>query len=426
MASPTPAPAPPSSPASPPDAATQPAPATKHPPATHAPGLALSTNPLDELLPTVAPSPSPFFDLPYVKAGQVALRCFLGCGNAMGVEFEDDCCYYLRLDITTPALHLASPLYITFNYSNRHLNVTVVAALLQAVLGGSAAHFFVVQCSPLIFRFHVASARVAEIILAQAPLRFRNYSFSFARTLPPLPPPPRSTATCMTLAQLLQIPDDLGDHFERVAWAQCRSPVSILTTTQLHGCRMYARVIQFPFDLDASLMSLILACLFGGIHHLFNVTDDGDSCFSFTVVSPDVASLIASMGDFRKLGMMIRFPWPLPWGATCCLSPRVALPSSAGTASSSPPLADSALLPPASTTLDLPKERRQRPGISFFILAQAHAPQQLPAVARSPHVRPAPHAPGTRPMHSDDRAALSDTPNLGKDPYTVPESPHAT
>ncbi|XP_048568563.1 uncharacterized protein LOC125549121 [Triticum urartu] len=103
----------------------------------------------------------------------------------MGLEFEDDCSYYLRLDITTPVLHLASLLYIAFGYSNRHLDAIVVAALLQAVLGGSAAHFFVAQCSPLVFRFHVASARVAEMILAQTTLRFRNYSFSFTRICPP-------------------------------------------------------------------------------------------------------------------------------------------------------------------------------------------------------------------------------------------------
>ncbi|XP_044367464.1 uncharacterized protein [Triticum aestivum] len=360
---PAPAPSLSSSPTAPP--ASGQAPATKHA-VVPAPDLTLATNPLHELLPSVAPPPSPFFDPPYVKARQVALRNFLGCSNAMGLEFEDDCCYYLRLDITTPALHLASPLYITFGHSNRHLNAIVVAALLQAVLGGSAAHFFIAQCSPLVFRFHVASARVAEIILAQTTLRFRNYSFSFARTLPPLPPPSRYAATCMTIAQLLQIPDDLGVHFEKVAWAQCRSPVSIHPQNQQHGCHMYARVIQFPFALDASTISLILAGLFGGVHHLFNVTDDGDSCFSFTVASPDVASLIASMGDFCKLGMMIRFPWPLSMGGACCLPSGVALSSSAGAASPSPSVADPALLPPASTTLDLPKEHRQWPGISFF------------------------------------------------------------
>ncbi|KAM3387379.1 hypothetical protein ACQJBY_010298 [Aegilops geniculata] len=80
----------------------------------------------------------------------------------MGLEFEDDCSYYLRLAITTPALHLASTLYIVFGYSTRHLDAIVVAALLQAILGGSAAHFYVAQCSPLVFCFHVASARVAE------------------------------------------------------------------------------------------------------------------------------------------------------------------------------------------------------------------------------------------------------------------------
>ena len=44
----------------------------------------------------------------------------------------------------------------------------------------------------------------------------------------------------------------------------------------------------------------------------------------------------------------------------------MALPSTAGSTSSSPSAVDSALLSPASTTLDLPKEHRQRPGISFF------------------------------------------------------------
>ncbi|XP_040243810.1 uncharacterized protein [Aegilops tauschii subsp. strangulata] len=357
---PAPAPPPPSSPAS------GQAPATKNPPAVPPPDLALATNPFDALLPSVAPPPSPFFDPPYVKAGQVALRCFLGCSNAMGLEFKDDCCYYLRLDITTPAMHLASPLYIVFDYCNHHLDAIAVAALLQAALGGSATDFFVAKCSPLIFRFHVASARVAELILAQSTIRHRNYSFSFARTLPPLPPPSHSVATCMSIAQLLQILEDLGLDFEGVAWAQCRSSVSIHPPNQPHGFRMYAHVIQFPFALDTITLGLILASLFGGVHHQFNVTDNGDSYFSFTVASTDVATRIASMGDFRKLGMLIRFPWPLPMGGARRSPSGVALPSSFGATPPSPSAVDPTILPSASTTLDLPKERRQRPGISSF------------------------------------------------------------
>ncbi|XP_048543844.1 uncharacterized protein LOC125522846 [Triticum urartu] len=292
----------------PPPPASGHAPATTNPPDGPQPDLTLATNSLDTLLSSVAPPPSPFFDLPYVKADQVALRCFLGCGNAMGLEFEDDCSYYHRLDITTPELHLASPLYIVFDFSNRHLDAIVVAALLQPVLGGSAADFFVAMCSPLVFCLHVASSRVAEIILAQTRVRHHNFAFFFTRTLPPLPPPPQAAASCMSLAHLLQIPDDLGLHFEGVAWSQLRSPVSIDPCNQPHGCRMYARVIQFPFALNATSMALILAHLFGGFHHSFNITDDGDSCFSFTVASQEVAKLIASMGDFHKKGMLIRFP----------------------------------------------------------------------------------------------------------------------
>ncbi|XP_048552924.1 uncharacterized protein LOC125533258 [Triticum urartu] len=356
-----PAPAPPSSISS---EEGQP-PATKKPPATFSPEPTLATSPLDELLPTVAPPPSPFFDLPYVKAGQVALRCSLGCGNAMGLEFEDDASYYLRLDITTSAVHLASPLYIIFHYSNRLLDATIVAALLQAVLGGAAADFFVAQCSPLVYCFHVASARIAEIILAQSTLCLCAYSFSFVRTLPPIPPSPPHIATCMPLAHLLQIPEDMGLHFESVAWAQCRSLVSQRPPNQPHGCRMYARVIQFPFTIDATTMGLILACLFGGIHHQFNVTDDGDSCFSFTMASTGVAALIASMGDFHKLGILLRFPWRAPTGRASCSPSGSASPSSIGPTSSSPTAVDPALLPPASTTIVLSKERHQRPGISF-------------------------------------------------------------
>ncbi|XP_020177038.1 uncharacterized protein [Aegilops tauschii subsp. strangulata] len=339
------APAPPSLPATPPVSGH--APATKHPPDAPIAGLPLTTNPLDELLPSVAPPHSLFFDLPYVKAGQVTFRCFLGCGNAMGLEFEDDCSYYLRLDITTPTLHLASPLYIAFGYSNRHLDAIVVAALLQAVLGSSAAHFFVAQCSPLVFRFHVASARVAEIILAQNNLRYRNYSFSFVRNLPSLPPPPRSAASCMMLAQLLQIPDDLGLQFEAVAWSQLRSHVTARPGSQSHGCRMYARVIEFPFTLNATTMALVLAHLFGGSYLHFNTTDDGDSCFSFTVASPGVAKLITSMGDYHKRGMLIRFPWPmLMGGARRLLRAEVMTPSLGSTSSSSSPVV-TASLPPA-------------------------------------------------------------------------------
>ncbi|XP_037482384.1 uncharacterized protein LOC119361128 [Triticum dicoccoides] len=363
-----PAPAPPSSTSPEED---QP-PATKTPPATLSPETTLATSPLDELLPIVAPPPSPFFDPPYVKAGQVALRCFLGCGNAMGLEFEDDASYYLRLNITTPAIHLASPLYIIFHYSNRRLDATIIAALLQSVLGGAAADFFVAQCSPLVYRFHVASALIAEIILAQSTLRFRAYSLSFLRTLPPIIPSPPNTATCMTLAHLLQIPEDLGLHFESVAWTQCRSLVSQCPPNQPHGCRMYVRVIQFPFTLDAITMSLILVFLFGGTHHQFNVTDDGDSCFFFTVASPAVAALIASMGDFHKLGILLRFPWPMPTGRVSCSPPKTAMPSSNGPKSSSPSADDPALLPPASTSIVLSKERRQRPGISFLYHLDTH------------------------------------------------------
>ncbi|XP_020201659.1 uncharacterized protein [Aegilops tauschii subsp. strangulata] len=349
---PSPALAPPSSPVAP--ASGRPL-ATTQPPVVHAADLTLATNPLDELILSAAPPPSPFFDLPYVKAGQVALRCFLGCGNAMGLEFEDDCSYYLRLDITTPALHLASPLYIAFDYSNRSLDALVVAALLQAVLGGSVAHFFVAQCSPLVFRFHVASARVAEIILAQTTIRCRHYSFSFVRKLPSFPHPPHSAATCMTLAQLLQIPDDLGFQFEAVAWSQLRSQVTVRSGCQSHGCRMYARVIQFPFTLNAVTMALVLAHLFGGSYLHFNTTDDGDSCFSFTVASPAIAKLIASMGDFHKRGMPIRFPWPqLMGGAQRPLRAAVKIPSLGPVSSSSSPFAF-ATLPTPSSTLDLPK-----------------------------------------------------------------------
>ncbi|XP_040251644.2 uncharacterized protein [Aegilops tauschii subsp. strangulata] len=333
-------------------------------PATPPPPLILTTHPKDELTPTVAPPPSTFFDLSCVKAGQVALQCFLGCGNAMGLEFEDDCNRYLRLDNTTPELHLASPLYVIFDFSHRQLDTIVVAALLQATLGGSAADFFVAMCSPLTFRFHVASPRIAEIILDQSKVCHRN--FAFARTLPPLPPPPPTSASCMSLARLLQIPDDLGLRFESVAWSQLRSHVTIDSDRQPHGCRMYARVIQFPFTLNATDMALILAPLFGGCYHHFNTTDDGDSCFSFTIASPAVATLIASMGDFRKRGMLIRFPWPLRMGAARRpLSDDAMSPSYGSMTPSSSPVV-SASLPSVSLSLDLPKVRRKRPGFSFF------------------------------------------------------------
>ncbi|XP_045087760.1 uncharacterized protein [Aegilops tauschii subsp. strangulata] len=373
MAEPLPLPLPPP----PPPIASAATPAAEHllPPPPHPnalatsttdmppPPLTLTTHPNDELTPAVAPPPSTFFDLPYVKAGQVALRCFLGCGNAMGLEFEDDCNRYLRLDITTPELHLASPLYVVFDFSNRHLDTIVVAALLQAALGGCAADFFVAMCSPLIFRFHVASPRVAEIILDQSKVCHRNYAFAFARTLPPLP---STAASCMSLARLLQIPEDLGLQFEAVAWSQLRSYVTVDPGRHPHGCRMYARVIQFSFTLSATSMALVLARLFGGCYLHFNTTNDGDSCFSFTVASPAVAKLIASMGDFRKRGMLLRFPWPMRTSAARSSLPGDAMPPSYESASPSSSPVVSASLPSASSPLDLPKVRRKRPGFSFF------------------------------------------------------------
>ena len=58
------------------------------------------------------------------------------------------------------------------------------------------------------------------------------------------------------------------------------------------------------------------------------------------------------------------------------------MPPSYGTTSSSPSAVVSASFPPASTTLDLPKVRRQRPGISFFYrMLNVNRFSQLP-----PHV----------------------------------------
>lgn len=218
MASPPPTPTPPLPTPAPPVPSPEPTPPN--------PPTLLLCSPDDALSPSVAPPPSPFFDVPYVKAGQVALHCYLGCGNAMGLEFEDDCDYYCRLAITTPQLHLAVPLYMVFEFSAHELDCTTVAALLQAVLGGAAMDFFVAMINPFIFRFHVASPRVAEIILDQSRVRHRNYAFSFARVIPLVAsaslPPQWAAHTCLSLAQLLQIPEDLCLHFQGLVWHHLR------------------------------------------------------------------------------------------------------------------------------------------------------------------------------------------------------------
>lgn len=79
---------------------------------------------------------------------------------------------------------------------------------------------------------------------------------------------------------------------------------------------MYARVIQFSFILNAELMAMILCRLFGGDRHLYNVIDEEDSHLSFTVADVGIASLITAMGDFKMLGMLIRFSDPAALSST--------------------------------------------------------------------------------------------------------------
>ena len=143
-------------------------------------------------------------------------------------------------------------------------------------------------------------------------------------------------------------------------------------------------------SLYAVTMALVLAHLFGGSYLHFNTTDDGDSCFSFTVASPAIAKLIASMGDFHKRGMPIRFPWPqLMGGAQRPLRAAVKIPSLGPVSSSSSPFAF-ATLPTPSSTLDLPKVRRKRPGISFFyrMLNVSCFSQPQPHVHYTHHTHP--------------------------------------
>ncbi|KAI4976572.1 hypothetical protein ZWY2020_050179 [Hordeum vulgare] len=187
------------------------------------------------------------------------------------------------------------------------LHEILVAALLQAVIGGCAGDFFVAKCDSRTFRFLVSSRAVRDLLLREKPSCIRSCSFVFLPYLPLPPSSPSASIGCSSLDDFLRIPFDLSLQFESIALLHLGYPVTTSTPND-HGCRMHAWLIQFPFKLDAKTLGLILSRLFGGDHTRLNVTFDDERRFSFTVASPAIAALIASFGDFIRPGILLRFP----------------------------------------------------------------------------------------------------------------------
>ena len=107
------------------------------------------------------------------------------------------------------------------------------------------------------------------------------------------------------LSDILAVPFDIGLDFQLAAVIRLNSDVQPPLGP---GFRSIVRIIQFPMPVDAPLMDLILQCVFGGQHQLFQSEMLTDDCFEFSVAFAAVASLITSFGDFRKLGILLRFP----------------------------------------------------------------------------------------------------------------------
>ncbi|KAI5007517.1 hypothetical protein ZWY2020_051974 [Hordeum vulgare] len=172
-----------------------------------------------------------------------------------------------------------------------------------------AGEFLVAKCDSATFRFHVNSVAAQDILLLEDPVCTRYLSSVFLSYTPLPPSSPSATLGCSSLDDLLRIPYDLSLQFEAIASLHLGSPIT-LSTDSGHGCRMRAWIFQFRVKLDCDMLNLILSRLFGGEYSRFNTTLDDDRCFSLTVTSPAIATLIASFGDFKRPGILLRFPNP--------------------------------------------------------------------------------------------------------------------
>ncbi|KAI4974411.1 hypothetical protein ZWY2020_047691 [Hordeum vulgare] len=321
------------------------APCSPPPPHVHAPA---NHDTLSSLAASPPPSPADT-SYPYARSGQAALRSILGTGNERGVAFQRRLLASAGSTTSSPFLHSSLPILVHFPRSTIALHETLVAALLQAVIGGCAGDFFVAKCDSRIFRFLVSSRAVHDLLLREKPSCIRSCSFVFLPYLPLPPSSPSASIGCSSLDDFLRIPFDLSLQFESIALLHLGSPVTTSTPND-HGCRMHAWLIQFPFKLDAKTLGLILSRLFGGDHTRLNVTFDDERRFSFTVASPAIAALIASFGDFIRPGILLRFPNH----GSCSMPP--------------PPTAPRSLPQTTSGTrsFDPAKVRPFRPGFRFY------------------------------------------------------------
>lgn len=235
----------------------------------------------------------------------MALRCHLGVGNAMGLDFEEQALYHYQSPITGASPACGHHLFICFSACKVFIDADIIAALLQASLGGSTAAFYVHAFGETTFCFSVASAAIAQALLLEKPIHHRNFTFHFASENKEQPADWPSSR--QSLPQLLRSSPDLATHFEIKAWLRFRSFTTPELPTSPHGCRMSAQIIQFLFTLHAQLVDSILACIFGKRPELFNTTFEDLARFSFTVACPEIAELIISLGNFQRLGILLRF-----------------------------------------------------------------------------------------------------------------------
>lgn len=97
-----------------------------------------------------------------------------------GLRLQDEIWHKFKATVTSPSLGPSSFfLVVAFGRCKFRLSVPSVASLLQATIGGEAAHFNVLQLGDRVFRFVVSSKPVGLFIYQLVSFECVSYKWSF-------------------------------------------------------------------------------------------------------------------------------------------------------------------------------------------------------------------------------------------------------
>jgi hypothetical protein len=124
-------------------------------------------------------SPTTFYTIGDDSLAHRALRTFLGIGNAMGLQFEQDAwdagVLSAPISKTFPAYQLTASIHL----SDIHFDEILMAVLLQACIGGSADMFRVQKITSYCFRFFVPSVESMKLLLRQPSIKAKRFTLVF-------------------------------------------------------------------------------------------------------------------------------------------------------------------------------------------------------------------------------------------------------